>query len=255
MRKPFQIVNFYEFRPLGTGDDLASLRPVLREALVKHEVFGTIIIAAEGINASLCGKPSHVAALLQAVEQILSTRIDAKSSFSDHSPFRRQEVRVKPEIVTLRRPVDISLGNGTHVEPKDWNDLIAAPDVFVLDARNDYEFRSGTFRRAVNPGTAKFSDLPDFVAETLDPKVHTKVAMFCTGGIRCEKFAPYLKAQGFADVFQLRGGILKYLEEVPFEEQMWEGECFVFDERVTLNHELEPGSGVDLSLRRQTDAE
>ncbi len=255
MDRSFQVINFYEFKPLGDVENLRRLKTRLRELLIEHSVFGTIIIATEGFNASLCTEPERVNGFIAAAEFVLDTKIDPKSSFSGRSPFRRQEVKIKPEIVTLKRPVDISLGEGTHVDPKQWNDVIADPEVLVLDARNDYEVRSGTFPKAVNPNTVKFSDLPLFVAETLDPQVHKKVAMFCTGGIRCEKFAPYLKAQGFADIFQLRGGILRYLEEVPVEEQVWEGECFVFDERVTLDRALKPGSGIDLSLRRQKDTE
>ncbi len=134
------------------------------------------------------------------------------------------------------------MGAGTHVSAKDWNNIIADPEVLVLDTRNDYEFKNGSFKAAVNPETEKFSDLPGFVAEKLDPKTHKKIAMYCTGGIRCEKFAPYMKGLGFAEVFQLQGGILKYLEDVPKSEQLWDGECFVFDERGTLTHELGKGT-------------
>ncbi|MEO7674544.1 MAG: rhodanese-like domain-containing protein, partial [Pyrinomonadaceae bacterium] len=174
-----------------------------------------------------------------------------KSSFHSASPFRKHEVKIKPEIVTLKQLVDISKGAGTHVAAKDWNEVISDPEVFVLDTRNDYEYKNGSFRSAVNPETSKFSELPDFVAKSLDPITHAKIAMFCTGGIRCEKFAPYLKSLGFAEVFQLQGGILKYLEEVPKEAQLWEGECFVFDERRTLTNELGQGSGPDHSQRHK----
>ncbi len=251
----FQIISFYEFKPLGPADRLAELKTELTSALLKHDVFGTILVAEEGFNASLCGVPESIGTFLAAAEELLDTRITPKSSFSDKSPFRKHEVRIKPEIVTLKQAVDISLGHGTHVDPKDWNQIISDPEVFVLDTRNDYEFRSGTFEKAVNPNTVKFSDLPRFVEENLDPAKHKKIAMFCTGGIRCEKFAPFMKARGFADVFQLRGGILQYLGDVPVDEQLWKGECFVFDERITLNDRLEPGSGVDLSLRHGEDAE
>ncbi len=249
MTQGFQIVSFYEFRPLGSREDLLELKAQLRELLVTHEVYGTIILAEEGFNASLCGETRNVERFIPAIEKILGTTIDPKSSFSERSPFRKHEVKIKPEIVTLKKAVDMSLGAGTHVDPKDWNRIISDPAVFVLDTRNDYEFRTGTFRNAVNPKTVKFSELPDFVEGQLDPDRHTKIAMFCTGGIRCEKFAPFMKERGFAEVFQLRGGILKYLEEVPADEQLWEGECFVFDERVRLNTDLETGDGPDLSQR------
>jgi UPF0176 protein len=158
-------------------------------------------------------------------------------------------VKIKPEIVTLKQQVDISLGQGTHVKPADWNDLIADPETLVLDARNEYEFLSGTFHNAVDPHIDKFSELPEYVAKNLDPDKHKRVAMFCTGGIRCEKFAPYMKQIGFGDVYQLEGGILKYLEEVPADESLWEGECFVFDERITVGPDLEKGVGPDHSQR------
>lgn len=254
MSAKYKIVNFYEFKPLGPQDELLRLRTALREALIRRNVFGTIILAGEGFNASLCGLSENVGPFIEEIERLLDTVIEPKVSFSDRSPFRKHEVRIKPEIVTLRKPVDISLGTGTHVDPADWNRLISDPEVYVLDTRNDYEYRSGTFRNAVNPETEKFSDLPAFVEERLDPGKHKKVAMFCTGGIRCEKFAPFMKGIGFSEVFQLRGGILKYLEEIPPDQQLWDGECFVFDERVTLNERLEKGKAPDLSQRHPHEA-
>ncbi|MGD9561002.1 MAG: rhodanese-related sulfurtransferase [Pyrinomonadaceae bacterium] len=255
MSNTAQVVNFYEFKPLGGPSRLLRLKDELRSALVGHGVYGTIILAEEGYNGSLCGPPERVENLLRTAASILGSEIKPRTTFCDVSPFRKQEVKIKPEIVTLRLPVDLSLGRGTHVEPNEWNAIISDPEVIVLDARNDYEFRSGTFRNAVNPETAKFSELPEFVAENLDPAKHTKVAMFCTGGIRCEKLAPFMKARGFEQVFQLNGGILRYLEEVPDEEKLWDGECFVFDERITLNEKLAKGTGNDLSLRHPGKSE
>jgi UPF0176 protein len=249
----FQIISFYEFKPMGSSATLPGLKAGLREALLKHDIFGTIIIAEEGFNASLCGEVRNIKPFVAEIERILGTTVVAKSSFNERSPFRKHEVRIKPEIVTLKQPVDISLGAGTHVDPTDWNEIISDPEVFVLDTRNDYEFRSGTFRNAVNPKTSKFSELPGFVEDALDPDKHKKIAMFCTGGIRCEKFVPFMKQRGFDEVFQLRGGILRYLEEVPKEEQMWDGECFVFDERITLDRKLEKGIGPDLSQRHSQE--
>jgi UPF0176 protein len=253
MSNRFQVISFYEFTPLGSADVLLRLKAELREALLKHNVFGTIIIAEEGFNANLCGPPDQIGQFIQQIESLLETRIEPKTSFSERSPFRKHEVRIKPEIVTLKQAVDSSLGAGTHVDPKDWNEIISDPEVLVLDTRNDYEFRSGTFRNAVNPETTKFSELPRFVEEKLDPAQHKKIAMFCTGGIRCEKFVPFMKERGFSEVFQLRGGILKYLEEIPADQRLWEGECFVFDERITLNEMLEKGSSPDLSQRHPQD--
>ena len=242
----YEIISFYEFKPLA---DLESMKQELKVLLRELSVFGTIIIAEEGYNASLCGQPKNVNAFLERLELILNTKINYKSSFHPEKPFRKHEVKIKPEIVTLKKKVDISKGAGTHVKPEDWNAIILAPDVVVLDARNYYEHKNGTFKNAVDPKTEKFSDLPQFVADNLDPKTHSKIAMFCTGGIRCEKFAPYMKELGFAEIFQLEGGILKYLEDVPKDEQLWEGECFVFDERRTLDEKLEKGSGIDYSQR------
>jgi UPF0176 protein len=248
----FLIINSYKFMPLGGATELQELKQRLNAALVEHSVYGTILLASEGFNASLCGLPEDVKTLLPELGSILSTSVEAKGSFHDESPFRKQEVRIKPEIVTLKKDVDMALGSGTHVPPSEWNSLISDPEVLVLDTRNDYEFRTGSFRNAVNPETTKFSELPGFVERRLDPAVHKKVAMFCTGGIRCEKFAPYLRSKGFEEVYQLEGGILKYLEQVPENEQLWEGECFVFDERIALNSKLEKGEGVDLSQRHRT---
>jgi UPF0176 protein len=248
----YQIITFYEFKDLGTGAELTLLRITLRDAMKHHFLKGTIIIASEGFNSTLCGEPDAVNGFVAEAEQILNTKIHYKSSFHDRMPFRRVDVKVKSEIVTLKKPVDVSLGTGTHVKPSDWNAVISDPEMFVLDTRNDYEFRNGTFRNAVNPATEKFSELPGFVAENLDPEVHKKVAMFCTGGIRCEKFAPYLVRLGFENVYQLEGGILKYLEEVPAQNSLWEGECFVFDDRITVDENLEKGIGPDFSQEENT---
>lgn len=244
-----EIIAFYEFKQLGCGEALAEIRAELKALLLELDVRGTIIIAAEGYNGMVCGSSENIAEFIERAGEILSTRLTVKRSFNEKAPFRKVDVKIKPEIVTLKKPVDISLGRGTHVSAAEWNRIIAEPDVVVLDTRNDYEYRTGTFANAVNPGTAKFSELPDFVAENLDPDRHKRVAMFCTGGIRCEKFAPYMKQLGFDEVYQLEGGILKYLEETPAEQNLWQGECFVFDERVTVDKELKKGSGPDLSQR------
>jgi UPF0176 protein len=242
-----QIITFYGFKDMCSAGDLIELRDQLRESMREHDILGTIIIAEEGFNASVCGAHSDIAEFVQIASAVLQTGFEFKSSYHDVAPFKKIDVKVKPEIVTLKKPVEISNGVGTHVKPEDWNDLIADPDVFVLDTRNDYEFRSGTFDRAVNPGTEKFSDLPHFITENLDPGTHKKIAMFCTGGIRCEKFAPYMKGLGFENVYQLEGGILKYLETVPPKKQLWRGECYVFDKRVSVNERLEKGVSGDLS--------
>ncbi|HTK38093.1 MAG TPA: rhodanese-like domain-containing protein [Pyrinomonadaceae bacterium] len=240
----YQIITFYEFKLMTA---LAEKRAALKSAMAEHSIKGTIILADEGFNSTICGRPDNIEQFVTQVERILDTNLVFKSTFHETMPFRRIDVKIKPEIVTLKRSVDIKRGFGTHVSPSDWNEVLGQDDIVVLDARNDYEFGNGTFRNAINPGTKKFSDLPKFVAENLDPKTHKKVAMFCTGGIRCEKFAPYMKQLGFEEVYQLDGGILKYLETTRPEDSLWEGECFVFDDRITVNKDLEKGAGPDFS--------
>lgn len=247
-----KIITFYEFRRFRL-DDLGRVKAELREAMRTHAVRGTIILAEEGFNATVCGDPSAMTEFVRMAEASLGTTIDYKSSIHEESPFRKIDVKIKPEIVTLKKTVDIARGAGTHVTASEWNAIIADPEVVILDTRNDYEFRNGTFPRAINPQTDKFSDLPGFVAENLDPERHPKVAMFCTGGIRCEKFAPYMKSLGFKEVFQLHGGILRYLEETPAEESLWQGECFVFDDRRTVDAELKKGIGPDYSQKENRD--
>ena len=242
----FQIITFYQFREFS-ADRLEELKALLRDAMNAHEIKGTIILATEGINATVCGSPSGIEHFVHVVEAALNSGLTLKSSFHDASPFNKIDVKIKPEIVTLKQRVDVSLGEGTHVDAARWNEIISDPTIVVLDARNDYEFRSGTFKGAVNPHTEKFSDLPSYVAENLNPEEHPKIAMFCTGGIRCEKLAPYMKQLGFREVFQLDGGILRYLEETPPEESLWEGECFVFDDRVSIDHDLRRGVSPDHS--------
>lgn len=254
MEKGFQIITFYEFKDLTTVAELAGLRERLTFAMRENFISGTIIIAKEGFNGSVSGEVENIAAFIYVAEEILETVLVYKSSFHETKPFQRVKVRIKQEIVTLKQPVEIAKGLGTHVKPERWNEIISDPEVVILDTRNDYEFQVGTFKDAINPSTGKFSDLPKFVAENLDPQRHKKVAMFCTGGIRCEKFAPFMKGLGFEEVFQLEGGILKYLEEVPEEESLWEGECFVFDERVTVDESLNKGNAADLSVPLKADA-
>lgn len=246
MSERVEIISFYEFRPMDRLDETKS---ALKAAMWEHDVRGTVIIAGEGFNGMVCGTSRAIAGFIQHIEQILGTHIAYKTSFHDAAPFRKVDVRIKPEIVTLKQPVDMELAVGTHVEPEQWNALISDGSTLVLDARNDYEHKTGTFRGAINPNTAKFSELPEFVSQNLDPERHKRVAMFCTGGIRCEKFVPYMRQLGFSEVFQLKGGILKYLEVIPAAESLWEGECFVFDERVTVDHGLEKGSEPDHSQR------
>jgi UPF0176 protein len=209
-----------------------------------NEVRGTLLLANEGINGTIAGARIAINNVLTWLrnDPRLSD-IDVKESFTDTLPFNRAKVKLKKEIVTMGvEGIDPKGAVGTYVNPKDWNSLISDPDVILVDTRNDYEFKVGTFRNAINPNTESFREFPNYVRENLDPIKHKKVAMFCTGGIRCEKSTAFLKKQGFDEVYHLKGGILKYLEEVPPEETLWEGECFVFDERVTVNLQLEKGN-------------
>ena len=247
----FQIVTFYRFMDL---DDLETKRDRLRALMRENGVKGTIILAREGFNSTVCALPEAIRTFVANAEMILGCAFEFKSSFHEAMPFRRVDVKIKPEIVTLKQDVDITLGEGTHVDAAEWNKLIADPATFVLDTRNHYEVKNGSFVGAVDPKTAKFSELPDFVKSNFEPAKHKQIAMYCTGGIRCEKFAPYLKSQGFENVYQLRGGILKYLETVPNEESLWNGECFVFDDRVTVDCELRKGSQPDHSLEPVEEA-
>ncbi len=240
----FQIVNFYKFIRLSGLDEL---REALRALMVETGVRGTIILADEGFNAMLCGKEDEMKKFLPIAEKILGCELECKVSYYDEPPLRKIDVKIKPEIVTLKQEVDIELGAGTHVGPEEWNALIADPETVILDARNYYEVMNGSFVNSIDPKTEKFSDLPKFIEENLTDAKTKNVALYCTGGIRCEKFAPYLKSKGFENVFQLQGGILKYLETVDPSESLWEGECFVFDERRTLNEHLEKGEQIDYS--------
>ena len=224
-------------------EDFESIREPLLEIMLKEEVRGTLLLAREGINGTISGTREgidNVLAWLRSDARL--AKLDTKESYDDEIPFYRTRVKLKKEIVTMGiESLDPKHIVGTYVKPKDWNALISDPDVLLVDTRNDYEVAIGTFKDAINPDTTVFRQFPKYVEDNLDTTKHKKVAMFCTGGIRCEKSTAYLKTQGFDEVYHLEGGVLKYLEEVPEEESMWEGECFVFDNRVSVNHQLEKG--------------
>ncbi|RUO34185.1 rhodanese-related sulfurtransferase [Aliidiomarina sanyensis] len=231
----------YKFVELN---DFEAIRQPLYDVMAAHQVKGTLLLAREGINGTICGTRDGIDAVLGWLrnDPRLSD-LEHKESLSESQAFYRTKVKLKKEIVTMGIDwVDPKNVVGTYVKPKDWNALITNPDVLVIDTRNDYEYAVGTFAGAVNPKTESFRDFPEYVQQHLDKTKHKKVAMFCTGGIRCEKSTAYLKELGFDEVYHLQGGILKYLEEVPAEESTWEGECFVFDQRVTVKHGLEQGS-------------
>ena len=240
--KNFQIITFYEFKRL---ENLPQIKAHLKSAMDELSIKGTILIADEGFNSTVAGKPQDIEKFIAVLEAVFQTRLEYKSSFHTEKPFLRAKVRIKREIVALRKKVEIEKGIGTHVAPADWNRIISDENTILLDTRNDYEVELGTFKNAVNPKIEKFSELPRFVAENFDPQKHKTIAMFCTGGIRCEKFAPLMVEMGFEKVYQLEGGILKYLEETPAGESLWEGECFVFDDRIAVDKNLRGGATED----------
>ena len=242
----YQIITFYEFKDLGDEENLKTIKIALKTVMQENSILGTFLIAQEGYNSTVCGYISDIEKFILMTESILKTTLKYKTSYNVERPFHKIKVKIKTEIVRLRQNVNIKKGIGTHVKPSEWNEIIKDPEVFILDTRNDYEFQIGTFKGAVNPNTEKFSDLPKFIEENLNPEQHKKVAMFCTGGIRCEKFAPFMKEKGFQEVFQLEGGILKYLEETDEKESLWQGECFVFDDRISVDNSLQPGTSEDL---------
>ena len=223
--------------------DFEDLQEPLRNIAIKNDVKGTLLLAAEGINGTVAGPEDGVRALLEYLHS--DPRFGDlvhKESWASEPPFHRMKVRLKKEIVTMGvEGVDPNKIVGTYVKPQDWNDLISDPDVVVVDTRNDYEVAIGTFKGAVDPKTKSFREFPDWAAQSSALANKPKLAMFCTGGIRCEKSTAYMKEQGFEEVYHLEGGILKYLEEIPEGESMWEGDCFVFDDRVSVRHGLEEG--------------
>lgn len=237
----FVVAALYKFVRLA---DYATLRDTLYDTMVANKVKGTLLLAEEGINGTICGSREGVDAVkawLDADGRF--TGMSYKESLSDELAFYRTKVKLKKEIVTMGvEGIDPANIVGTYVKGEDWNTLISDPDTVLIDTRNDYEVAIGTFKNAVNPNTTTFREFPQWAADNLDKRKHKKVAMFCTGGIRCEKSTAYLKEQGFDEVYHLDGGILKYLEDMPEEKSLWQGECFVFDQRVAVKHGLEQGS-------------
>jgi UPF0176 protein len=236
----FAIAAFYRFVTITDG---AALRAQLHDACAVHGIIGTILIAPEGINATIAGSAAAIDAFLSTLtSDPRFTGLDVKRSACEAQPFQRLKVKLKPEIVTFGVPAaNPAERAGTYIEPADWNALIADPDIVLIDTRNAYEVAVGTFPGAIDPGTQTFGAFPDFAKSHLDPAKTPKVAMFCTGGIRCEKASAYLLGLGFDEVYHLRGGILRYLETVPPDQSLWQGECFVFDERVAVDHGVVEG--------------
>lgn len=237
----YVVAALYKFVALP---DYVALRDALYQHLVLNKVKGTLLLAEEGINGTICGTREGIDAVRQWLDADgRFTGLSYKESFAAEPAFYRTKVKLKTEIVTMGVPgVNPQHIVGTYVKGDDWNRLIEDPDTILIDTRNDYEVAIGTFKNAVNPNTTSFREFPQWAADNLDKTKHKKVAMFCTGGIRCEKSTAYLKEQGFEEVYHLDGGILKYLEEMPEENSLWQGECFVFDQRVAVKHGLEQGS-------------
>ncbi len=237
------VVAMYQFVQL---DDFIELKPLLMKVCGENEIVGTILLAHEGLNGTIAGPRNGIDNLLNfLLSEPRFKNMRYKESIAATSPFRRLKVRLKREIVTMgvpgTNPEELS---GKRVDAKHWNELVKDPDVLMLDTRNIYEHEVGTFKNAISPETEKFRDFPKFVDNCLRPQKHQKIAMFCTGGIRCEKASNYMIKRGFKEVYHLDGGILKYLETIEKKDSLWQGECFVFDERVTVNQDLKPGSYV-----------
>ncbi|PZQ45444.1 MAG: hypothetical protein DI551_07410 [Micavibrio aeruginosavorus] len=224
--------------------DLPALQAEIKAACEENAICGTLLIAPEGVNGTIAGEGAKLDNIIAVLDRLLGVRAgELKYSHSTGKPFLRMKVRLKKEIITMAAPeANPNKLVGQYVEAQDWNALIADPDVTLIDTRNDYETAVGIFEGAIDPDIQKFTDFKDFVAEKMDPAKQKKVAMFCTGGIRCEKASAYMLAHGFEEVYHLKGGILKYLETIPADQSKWNGECFVFDRRVAVGHGLSEGN-------------
>lgn len=237
----FVVAALYKFTAL---EDYKALQSPLKELCTANQIKGTLLLAEEGINGTVAGPREGIDKLVAFLTKDKRFEgLEYKESFAESYPFLRLKVRLKKEIVTLGVPgISPTKKVGQYVDAKDWNALINDPDVILIDTRNDYEVKIGTFKGAINPETECFTEFPEYVKKNLDPKKHKKVAMMCTGGIRCEKASSYMLSEGFEEVYHLKGGILKYLETIPEAESTWEGECYVFDQRVAVKHKLALGS-------------
>ena len=234
------ICALYKFTRL---DDFEEIQDPLKIFLDSLNIRGTLLLAKEGVNGTIAGDNDSIMKSLDYLQKDLRlVGLEYKFSYSEKPPFKRLKVKLKKEIVTLGvSDIDPIFSSGTYVKPADWNELINDPDVVLIDTRNNYEFEIGSFKGSINPNTETFREFPAYTKNNLEKYRDKKIAMFCTGGIRCEKSTAYLKSKGFENVFHLQGGILKYLEEVKEDESLWEGECFVFDDRVAVKHNLELG--------------
>lgn len=237
----FTFASFYRFLLL---DNLTDLQEKFLKWCHEEKIKGTILIANEGINANIVGEKEALNNVINYIQKELNCKaLEIKFSIVQSMPFERMKVKIKPEIITFGiEEANPNKQVGTYIKPKDWNNLISKPDVKLIDTRNEYEYQIGTFKDAKNPHIDSFKEFNNYIDHNLNPEKDQKVALFCTGGIRCEKVTSLMLSKGFKEVYHLQGGILKYLEEIPQEESLWEGECFVFDERVAVKHGLEKGS-------------
>ncbi len=236
----YKVAALYRF---VTINDLPALQAEIKAACKENDICGTLLIAPEGINGTIAGLPDQLDNIIAVLDDKLAvSKGELKYSSASKKPFLRMKVRLKKEIITMKAPeADPNVVVGEYVSPEEWNALVADPDVTLLDTRNDYETRVGIFKGAIDPDIKTFTEFKDYVEKHLDPQKQKKVAMYCTGGIRCEKASAYMLSKGFEEVYHLKGGILKYLENIPEEQSIWDGECFVFDHRVGVKHGLQEG--------------
>jgi UPF0176 protein len=244
----YSVAAFYRFVPLN---DIPALQESVKAFCQDHDILGTILLAPEGINGTIAGQAGDVEATIDFLDHAAGLRQgEIKFSAAQDKPFMRLKIRPKKEIITMKCPdANPTARTGIHIAPEDWNDLISDPDVLLIDTRNDYEICIGAFEGALDPNVRHFSQFPEFVEKHLGEMKHRKVAMYCTGGIRCEKASSYMISRGFETVYQLKGGILKYLETIPEDKSLWNGACFVFDGRLALEHGLEESQPTETILK------
>jgi len=235
------VAALYQFHPVANP---AGLQQQLLDLLNSLNICGTLIVAGEGINGTVAGSRAAIDQMHKYLLDSGFTNMEYKESFSSEKPFRKTKVKLKKEIVTLGVEVQPRSQVGHYLNPEEWHDFIQQDDVILIDTRNDYEYKAGTFKNAIDPQTESFREFPDYVEKNLSDAKDKKIAMFCTGGIRCEKSTSLLLQQGFKEVYHLKGGILNYLEQIPAEQSLWEGECFVFDNRTGVTHGVQEGESV-----------
>ena len=236
----FTIITFYQFKKI---ENIINIKKLLKEFCSFNKIKGTIILADEGINATLSGLNEPIDLLEKKLINLKFFNLEKKKSFNNYMPFNRLKIKIKKEIVTFNEEgLDVDKWSGKHIISSDWNDLINKKETILVDVRNNFEVQIGTFKNSINPNTKNFSEFKNYLKENLITKKNNNIAMFCTGGIRCEKASAYMATQGYKNVFQLKGGILQYLEDISKDKSEWKGECFVFDNRVSVRNEMKSGT-------------